>query len=110
MILVAVSDLYLWNFILRNEMQTEAACENLALSFQIPVYVSVFDHSTCSFLSNPIWKIGRTSALSSKQLFLDLASVHLPRTIWQSHGKLVFLTHVTAMDVSKVQYAYAHFY
>jgi len=109
-ILVSVSDLYLWNFILRNELQTEAASENMALSFPVPVYMSVFDHCTCPFLPNPIWKADRTSTLSSKQLFLDLASVHLPRTIWQSHGKLVFLTHVTAMDMSKVQYVYAHFY
>jgi len=41
-ILVAVSDLYLRNFILRNELQTEAASEDLALCFPIPVYVSVF--------------------------------------------------------------------
>jgi hypothetical protein len=36
-ILVAASDLYLRNFILRNELQTETASENLALSFPIPV-------------------------------------------------------------------------
>jgi len=45
--LVAVCDLHLRNFILRNEMQTGTASENLALSCPIPVYVSVLEHSTC---------------------------------------------------------------
>ena len=54
MILVAASYLYLRNFILRNELQTEAASENLALYFPVPLYVSVLDHSTCPFLPDPI--------------------------------------------------------
>lgn len=98
MILVPASDLYLRNFILRNEMQTETASENLALSFPVPVYVSVFDNSTCPFLPDAMWKADRTSTLSSKQLFLDQASVHLPRTIWQSYSKFVLLTYITAID------------
>jgi hypothetical protein len=52
-ILVAASYLYMRNFILRNELQTEAASENLALSFPVPVYVSVLDHSTCPFPPDP---------------------------------------------------------
>jgi hypothetical protein len=66
-ILVATSDLYLRNFILRNELQTEAASKNLTLSFPIPVYVRAFDHKYV-FLHTRSYLNGRQYVYPFKQV------------------------------------------